>query len=401
MGTDFNYDDADHQVIFDGINGGARSGPLQEASRAWQQLSDDIGVTGKSYVQGAISGILTSREGVAAAAAAAAISAMLPWMDDVARIATITAQRAQNQADYWVTAQRNVPPVPPPPQPTGFFDHPAEWVAEKMDWLPGVHSDEEAAQRHRQDAAEQARQAMRVYQSNSNDNIDPGPVFTAPQALDGTIGGLPLTTPHVGSATAPPAMGGSGAGAHQAHPLAAHQPGTPQPVAHQPAANQPVATVSQLAQGGHTATPGLGMIPDTLAAGTGFSDGTAGRGRPVPTRGAAAGARLAGAGRSGGEGRTAGFGPRPGTGFGPRPTASAHPVADEMSGARAGTGSPSTKSGATRGAGYGEPFAGGASHRGEQDREHRSKYLLRDDSHAIVGDLPPTAPPVIGEDPGY
>jgi hypothetical protein len=406
MGTDFNYDDADHQVIFDSINGGARSGSLQEASRAWQQLGDDIGVTGKSYVQGAISGILTSREGVAATAAAAAISAMLPWMDDVARIATITAQRAQNQADYWVTAQRNVPPVPPPPQPTSFFDHPTEWVAEKMDWLPGVHSDEETAQKHRQDVAEQARQAMRVYQSSSNDNIDPGPVFTAPQALDGTIGGLPLTSPHVGSATAPPAMGGGGAGAHHAHPLAAHQAGAHQPGAHQPgapqpAANQPVATVAQLAQGGHTATPGLGMIPGTLAAGTGFSDGTAGRGRPVPTRGAAAGARFAGAGRSGGESHTTGFGPRPSAGFGPRPTASAHPFADKMSGARAGTGSPSTKSGATRGAGYGEPFAGGASQRGEQDREHRSKYLLRDDSHAIVGDLPPTVPPVIGEDPGY
>ena len=413
MGTDFNYDDANHQVIFDSINGGARSGPLQEASRAWQQLGDDIGVTGKSYVQGAISGILTSREGVAAAAAAAAIGAMLPWMDDVARIATSTAQRAQNQADYWVTAQRNVPPVPPPPQSTGFFDHPAEWAAEKMDWLPGVHSDEEAAEKHRQDAAEQARQAMRVYQSSSNDNIDPGPVFTAPQALDGSIGGLPLTSPPVDSATAAPAMGGG----HQAHLLATHQPVAPQPVAPQPvapqaAANQPVATVSQLAQGGHTAaagsvaspgrwagnpTPGLGMIPGTLPAGTGVNDGTAGRGRPVPTRGAAVGARFAGAGRSGGEGHTAGFGPRPSTGFGPRPTASTHPFVNEISGARAGTGSP----GATRGAGYGEPCAGGASQRGEQDREHRSKYLVRDDSHAIVGDLPPTAPPVIGEDPGY
>lgn len=34
----------------------------------------------------------------------------------------------------------------------------------------------------------------------------------------------------------------------------------------------------------------------------------------------------------------------------------------------------------------------------EQDREHRSKYLIHTDSNAIVGDLPPTAPPVIGAD---
>jgi hypothetical protein len=53
---------------------------------------------------------------------------------------------------------------------------------------------------------------------------------------------------------------------------------------------------------------------------------------------------------------------------------------------------------ATRGAEYGQPFAGSGSQRSDQDREHRSKYLLHDDSNAIVGDLPPTAPPVIGAD---
>jgi hypothetical protein len=409
MGTNFSYDDTSHQVIFDSINGGARSGPLQEASRAWQQLGNDIGVTGKSYVQGAISGILTSREGVAAAAATAAISAMLPWMDDVAQIATITAQRAQSQADYWVTAQHNVPPVPLAPESTGFFDDPTEWVAERMDWFPGVTSDWEQAEKHRQDAEEQARQAMRVYQSSSNDNIDPGPVFTPPQAVDGSIGGLPLSTPHVGAATAAAlAMGGGGAGAPQAHLLAAHQP-----AAHQPTAYQPAATVSQLAQGGHAGTagsgaptpgrwagnpaPSQGVTPSALPLGTGFDDSTAGRGsaRPPTVRSGAAAARVAGT--RGGAGRTAGFSPRPGAGFGPRPTASVHPSIDEMSGTHAGTGSPD----ATRGAGYGEPFAAGASQRGEQDRERRGKYLVHGDSNAIVGDLPPTAPPVIGEDPGY
>lgn len=131
--------------------------------------------------------------------------------------------------------------------------------------------------------------------TRANDNIDPGPVFTAPQALDGDIGGLPLTSPHVDSAAGPPAMGGGGAGAHHAHLLAAHQP----------AAYQPAATVSQLAQGGHagtvgsdapapgrwagTPTPGQGVTPSALPVGTGFGDSTAGRGlaRPVTVRGGA------------------------------------------------------------------------------------------------------------------
>lgn len=242
--------------------------------------------------------------------------------------------------------------------------------------------------------------------TRANDNIDPGPVFTAPQALDGDIGGLPLTSPHVDSAAGPPAMGGGGDGAHHAHLLAAHQP----------AAYQPAATVSQLAQGGHAGTvgsdapapgrwagpptPGQGVTPSALPVGTGFGDSTAGRGpaRPATVRGGATAAGFGGT--RGGTGHTAEFGPRPSAGFGPRPTASAYPSIEEMSDARASTGSAAAAR-AAGGASYGEPFAAGASPRGEQDREHRSKYLMPGDSNAIVGDLPPTAPPVIGEDPDY
>jgi hypothetical protein len=49
-------------------------------------------------------------------------------------------------------------------------------------------------------------------------------------------------------------------------------------------------------------------------------------------------------------------------------------------------------------AGYGQPFGGAANQSVGHDREHRSKYLVHEDSNAIVGDLPPTAPPVIGAD---
>ncbi len=417
MGTDFNYDDTDHQVIFDSINGGSGSDSLQEASRAWQRLGDDVGAIGKSYVQSGIRGILASREGAAAEAAAAVTGAMLPWIDDVALIASAAAQRAQGQADYWVTAKHNVPPVPSAPVSAGFFGGPSEWFAQKMDWFPGLTTEEERAQQRQQDAAEQARQAMRVYQSSSNGNIDPAPAFTAPQALDVGIGALPLTDARVDGTTTPATVGGGAVG----HQPATHQPATHQLAAHQPAvqpmaAYQPVATASQLAQGGPAApdsaapgsgrwagnpTPGQSVTPSPLPVGTGLGDSTAGRdsARPAPAQahGGAAGTRVGGAG--GGAGR-AGFGPRPSASaaqFGPQPGASAHPAAEGMGGARGAA----TAAGANRGAGYGEPLAGGAGQRGDQDREHRGKYLVHDDSNAIVGDLPPTAPPVIGEDPAY
>ena len=104
MGTNFNYDDTDHQLIYDNVNGGASSGPLQEISRAWQQLADDVGVTAKEYVEKAIRSILTSREGAAADAAAAGTGTMLPWLADAAVNAQGAAQRVQSQAEYWVTA---------------------------------------------------------------------------------------------------------------------------------------------------------------------------------------------------------------------------------------------------------------------------------------------------------
>jgi hypothetical protein len=343
---------------------------------------------------------------------------MLPWMDTVVQVTTAVAQRAQGQAEHWVTAKNNVPPVPPAPQSASFLGDPAEWMAQKIDWIPGLTTEEEKAQQRQQDAAEQARQAMRVYQASSNGTVDPAPAFTTPQALDSNLGTLlltdpgALTDPRVGTANAStPTLAGSGAPAHlmTAHQPAAHQPVTHQPVAHQPAAlqpaahqpatYQPAATVSQLAGGGPTGTagtatpapgrwtgnptPNQNLTPATMPISTG--------GRPVPARSARASGR---AGRGADAGHPTGFSPRPSTGFGPRPTTSAHPFIEEMSTTRGNTGSAS----AMRGTGYEQPFIGGANQRGEQDREHRSKYLIHDDSNSIVGDLPPTAPPVIGAD---
>jgi hypothetical protein len=399
MGTNFNYDDTSHQVIFDLINGGAGSGALQDASQSWQKLANEIGGPGKSFVQNAISSILTNREGTAAQAAVAAIGSMLPWIDDVAQIASTTARRTQEQADYWITAKNNIPPVPAAPKSAGFFSDPSEWAAEKMDWFPGVTSGEERAQQQQQDAAEQARQAMRMYQASSNPNVDTAPAFTAPQALD-SIGSLSLTGPPIDVATTSLAMTGP------AHLMAAHQPVTPRSTVHQPAINPPAATVSQLAQGGQAGTassvtpsqqwgensaPHQVLPPSALATSGSFDGSTPARLGPAP-----GGAGLSGTGRAGGVHRTA-FGPRPSTELGPRPARDLYLPMDEAGGTRGGA----ARAGATRNAadaGYGQPFAGGAGQRSEPDRQHRSKYLLHDDSNSIVGDLPPTAPPVIGAD---
>ncbi len=402
MGTNFNYDDTSHQVIYEQINGGSGSEPLQQSSQAWAKLGSEIGETGKSYVHTVLSTILDTRQGAAADAAATAISAMVPWIDDVMQIAHAAAQRTQEQADYWVTAKNNVPPVPPAPKSVGFFSDPGEWAAEKFDWFPGVTSDEEKAQQRQQDAAEQARQAMRVYQTSSNGNVDSAPAFTVPQALDSSVGSLPLASTGIGAA-APAAMAG---GPVPAHLLAAYQPAVHHPVAHQQvthrtASNPPAATVSQLAPGaGAPAGQGKGIAPSgqwagypapsedvvrgTLAGGVGF--GASAITRPAQARGAGA--------RRGGGASLSAFGPRPSTAFGPRPTVST-PLVDEMSSAGGSTTAIRGSGGPT---GYGPPLAGAPSQQGERDREHRSKYLLHDDSHAIVGDLPPTAPPVIGAD---
>jgi hypothetical protein len=396
MGTNFNYDDTSHQVIYDQINGGSGSEPLQLSSQEWTKLGNEIGETGRSYVQKVLSTILVTRQGAAADAATAAISAMVPWMDDVTQIAHAAAQRTQEQADYWVTAKNSVPPVPPASKSVGFFSDPGEWAAEKMDWFPGITSEEEKAQQRQQDAAEQARQAMRVYQTSSNGNIDSAPAFTAPQALDSSVGSLPLTSAGIGAVAATAAIAG---GSAPTHLMAARQPITQppagSPVTHRPAVdNPPAATVSQLAPDGSTGRAGTAQ-PGRWAG----NPAPEGGGVPsVSAAGAAVGASAVtrfGSARRGRRASEVAFAPRPSTEFGPRPTASTSPPIAEMSSARGGAG---IARGGAGPAGYGPPFASGPSQQGEPDREHRSKYLLHDDSNAIVGDLPPTAPPVIGAD---
>src|SRR5262249_39251921 len=163
----------------------------------------------------------------------------------------------------------------------------------------------------------------------------------------------------------------------------------------------------QLAEGRHAApSPGRAVSPGSWAGEPAASQGllpgaatastsTAGGGsRRASGRPGLAGARLADAGTRGPrpppvrpppppQGHP-GCGPRPSREFGPRPPPSSPPVPDEFY----GSGGTAAGAGGAGEAGYGQPFSGGAGHSGEQDREHRSKSLLHDDSPSIVGDLP-------------
>lgn len=406
MGTNFNYDDADHQTIYNEIHDGMRSGPLQDTSVAWENLAKDIGETAKEYVEKAIRGIVDSRKGAAAEAAATGTGAMLPWMDDVASVARGASQRAQGQANHWVTAYHAIPPVPPAPTSASFFGDPSEWFAQKVDWIPGLTTDEEAAQQFQQDEAERARQAMRVYQSSSNGNLDPSLDFTAPQALDGSVGSLPDS--RGGGGAWPGAAGGVPAGVGG------------QPVGTQPVSSAPVGTAAQFApssggsvgpgapgSGGWTAnpTPGQGLTPAPVPFGTGARGGTPPRGgtghRGVVGPGSGR-AGTSGAPRYPSAGGSVGSGLRPsvgGTGFGPQSGFGPQPggVPPGAEGAGGSRGSAAAARGAGVG-GMGAPFGAGGGQGGVEDREHRSKYLIQSDPHDIVGDLPPTAPPVIGVD---
>ncbi len=85
--------------------------------------------------------------------------------------------------------------------------------------------------------------------------------------------------------------------------------------------------------------------------------------------------------------------------FGPRPTAFSTGDSPRLSGSSTQRAEQASAGRAARGAsGAAAPLgAGGGSGRNDDRREHqRASYLIEQDTNAIVGELPRTAPPVIG-----
>jgi hypothetical protein len=254
---------------------------------------------------------------------------------------------------------------------------------------------------------------MDGYQGTSNDNLAVGEHFAAAPTVIAEV-----TDPAPGGVGVGSGSGsGSGSGGGSAH-LAPG--GVPSTLAHLgpvsgghgvPANAAPAATAAQLAPAAVATTPQLaGGYPSPAGqpmAGSGSVGGpvAADPFGPSPILAGSNGAdRVRGGSRysAGGGGTRAG-------GFGPRPTAfnagGSHVSESRLSNpAGYGSGEPASAGRAARGGGWGEAAFGaptGTGRDGDSRERRRPSYLIEQDINAIVGELPRTAPPVIGAEEDY
>lgn len=211
----------------------------------------------------------------------------------------------------------------------------------------------------------------------------------APSGPGGYSGGPVHASPAPGYA-APP---GSGGGGQSGWGPGQGAPGTGAPATTSTSSYQPTAP--------YGGAPG-GFVPGAGAGGVGSTGGG-----PGGFGGGALGGMPMGGGMSGFGGQDS---MRAGSGFGARGMGGMGAGASEGgvgSGARsgAGMGGAASESAALRGGAGGKagsgmgPMGGGRGAKGEDDQEHQiASYLVTEDNGSeIVGDLPLTAPPVIGE----
>jgi PPE family len=391
VGTDIDYSTVSHETIYQHITGGADSAGLMDASQGWRsvaaKLQDLHGV-----VEQAIRGISAAQQGAAADAATHATIALMPWLDSSVAAANAMAARIAEQAGSFAHTRNNMPQPVKVPE-VSFSQDPGTWMADHaVEWLPGIQTQHERDQVAAQQAEQRARELMTAYQGSSNDNLVVSQEFTAAPAVVADV-----SDPSLGS--------GAGAGGPSAygpapvsptHAGVLHTPATPAAPAvagHAAATVAAAGTAPQPASGSRQA-PAASTAPQ-LAGGCPVLHGE-------PTAGAGTITPAAAAGFAPTPFRAAGKRPRSTGGeFGPRPTAwlgeesshrrSAAPVNAEHTGAgRAARGA----------AGWeGAPLsATGAANRDSHTEHWRPSYLIEHDTNALIGELPPTAPPVIGVD---
>jgi hypothetical protein len=391
VGTDIDYSAVSHETIYQHITGGPGSADLMDASQGWRsvaaKLQDLHGV-----VEQAIRGISAAQQGAAADAATHATMALMPWLDSSVTGANAMADRIAQQAGSFAHTRDNMPKPMEIPE-VSFSQDPGTWMADHaVEWLPGIQTQHERDQVAAQQAEQHARELMTAYQGSSNDNLAVSQEFTAAPAV-------------VADVSDPSLGGGAGTGGTSAYGTAPvspthagipHTPATqaaPAVAGHAAAAVAAASTAPPTASGIHQA-PAASTAPQ-LAGGYSVPQGEPIAGAGTITPAIAAGFAAA-------PFRAAGRRPRgtPG-GFGPRPTAwlgeeSSHrggaaPVNGEHTGAgraaRAGTGWEGAPLGAT-----------GTANRDSHTEHRRPSYLIEQDTNAIIGELPRTAPPVIGAD---
>ncbi len=408
MGTSIDYSAVSHETIYQHITGGPGGTELMDASRGWQSVAARLREL-HGTIELAIRGIGAAQQGAAADAATHATMALMPWLENSVSAADGMAARISHQADSFGRT-RDTMPTPVVVPEVSFRQDPGGWLGEHaVEWLPGIQTEHERAEVAAQQAQEWARELMSGYQSTSNSNLAIGQDFVVAPAVvadvsdpawDGSgvgaapVGGsAPLSSPH--PTVAHPTV---------AHPTVAHAA----PAAHWHAATvAPAGTAPQVAAGVHQApaaatSPPLagGYLGPPSRSGTGSGQirpGLFGAAPMPPGSDAAGGHRGLGGSRAAGGGFPAGRG----GGFGPRPSAALDAPHALAGGAGAHTGDEHNGRAARGGAGgwAGAPLGatGGAGRDSETERR-RPSYLIEQDSSAIVGDLPPVAPPVIGED---
>jgi len=395
MTTCENFGTYSHEQIRHEMYDGWGPNSQGDAMVGWHELAGRLTAV-REYVDSAISGLRASQQG---AAADAAVGAMIPlgsWVDEAQRLANDTWSRIDNQISEFTTARNNVPAVPPEPSGWGWKDIP---VIDSF-----TTSDQEADEAFNAEQERQARAAMISYQNGTNDQVMSVPQFappptgepdiTIPTGNRSTIGGFPGGAGGSGGAPTPSAgVGGGAATELTAASASTWSPGGGSPVVPPgvggPDGGRPAPVVVPAPVAGG---PGGGALRTPVAGGPGSGRPGAGRGGHGGAAGMRGGPGVGGFRPIGGGPGVGGFGPDRG-GFGP--TGSPESAAARASGAGA------AGSGAVRGAANpgGVPFGGMGGGRGGEDTERRRPtYLIEPDSNRLIGELPWTAPAVIGED---
>lgn len=414
MGTSIDYSTVSHETIYQHITGGPGHAQMMENSRGWQSVATQMQQF-RGVVERAVRGIGVAQQGAAADAATDATSALMPWLDGSVTAANGVAARVSGQADFFAHTRDSMPPPRAVPE-VSFRQDPAAWTAEHaIEWLPGIQTQHEAVQVAAQQDEQRARELMDGYQGTSNDNLAVGEHFAAAptvvaEVTDPTPGGV-----GVGGSGGGSGGGFGGGGGHSAPGGTAAALAYAGPVSGGhgvPVHAAPVGTAVQLAPAAVATTPQLaGGYPSPAGP---SMPGLGSVGGPVVAEPFAASPILTGASsadrvRGGSRYSTGGGGARAGS-FGPRPTAfsaGSSQVSERRLSNPAGYGSgePAGAGRATRGGGGFENAPLGAttgSGRDGDSREHRRpSYLLEQDTNAIVGELPRTAPPVIGAEEDY
>lgn len=395
-----NYGIYPHQQIWDEMHGGAGVSSQGDVMAEWRKLAGRL-TDIRRYVESAISGVRVTQQGAGADGAVGTLVPMGAWVDEAQRLVNDTHNRISDQISAFTRARGNVPEVPPEPRGGGWKDAP---IIDSF-----TTSDQEIDEAFNAEQERQARAAMMAYQNDSNERVvsvaefAPPPAgepdLSIPTARRSEVGGFPGSSGAGGAAPgAQTSLAGVGAGGSAELPAAPTGPqGGGGPV------GPPIGGGPTGPDGGGRPAPAA--VPAPVGGGPGVAPRTPAAGGP---RGPGSGGRVgAGRGGSGGAGMrggpgAGGFRPqggRPGVGgFGPERGGFGPVGSPESAAARAAS---VGGAGAGRGAANagGVPFGGAGGGRGGEDNERRRpSYLIEPDSNRLIGELPWTAPAVIGED---